>query len=233
VGTFFNRHPNGNVDRRTDLYYLQSDDFGETWTTVKGEELKIPLVDQASPARVIDYASQSRNIYLKDMGFDASGNPAILYIRSYGHEPRRSAPYEWCVTRWDDNQWQTSVVTESDHNYDMGSLYISETGWQVVGPTEKGPQEWGVGGELAIWNSNDQGQTWEKVMQLTEGSELSHSYVRRPVDYQAPFCFFWSDGHSHEFSQCSLYFGDFEGNIWKLPYTMERDSEKPKKVNGQ
>ena len=36
VSFFFNWHPNGNVDLRTNLYYLQTTDFGKTWTTVDG-----------------------------------------------------------------------------------------------------------------------------------------------------------------------------------------------------
>ena len=231
VATFFNRHPNGIVDRRTDLYYVQSANFGRTWTTVDEVELHIPILEQGSPARVVDYASQSRNVYLKDMGFDSEGKPACLYIRSYGHEPgRRSAPYEWCITKWDGKSWQTSVVTSSDHNYDMGSLYISEDAWYIAGPTEKGPQAWGVGGEIAIWQSTDRGDTWEKQKNITRNSELSHSYVRRPVDFKDPFCFFWADGHSHEFSRSELFFGNFKGEIWKLPYTMNSEFEKPERI---
>lgn len=231
LGTFFNRHPNGNVDKRTDLYYVQTGDLGKSWTTVDGIDLNIPLTDLTSPARVVDYASQSKNLYLKDMAFDSNGNPACLYIRSGGHEPGNiSEPYEWCVTRWNGTQWQTYRITESDHNYDMGSLYIQENTWKVVGPTEPGPQKWGVGGELSIWVSNDSGQTWAKERQLTENSKMSHSYVRKPVSYKAPFCFFWANGHSHEFSKSELFFGDFDGNIWKLPYDMKDDYEKPVKV---
>jgi hypothetical protein len=232
VATFLNRHPNGIVDRRTDLYYVQSKDFGQTWTSADGSEVELPLTEQANPARVIDYASQSKNVYLKDIGFDAEGKPACLYLRSYGHEPGgRSAPYEWCVTRWDGQEWRTSVVTTSDHNYDMGSLYISDDAWHIVGPTEEGPQAWGVGGEIAIWESRDEGETWEKVKTITENSELSHSYVRRPVNFKAPFCFFWANGHSHEMSKSELYFGNFKGEIWKLPYEMENNFEKPIKVS--
>lgn len=231
LGTFFNRHPNGIVDRRTDLYYVQTTDFGKSWITINGEMLEIPLKKQQSPARVIDYASQSRNVYLKDMEYDASGNPVCLYIRSYSHEPgRRGGPYEWCITKWDGSNWQTTIVTEGDHNYDMGSLFISELDWKIVGPTEKGPQAWGVGGELAIWKSTDKGLTWEKEKQLTQNSKVSHSYVRKPVNGKAPFSFFWADGDSHKFSKSELYFGDFEGNIWKLPYFMNNDVEKPTKI---
>lgn len=232
VATFFNRHPNGIVDRRTDLYYVKSEDFGKTWTSVDNIKLNLPIKAQSSTARVVDYASQSKNVYLKDMGFDEAGHPVCLYIRSYGHEPGpKSAPYEWCVTKWDGEQWHTYVVTKSDHNYDMGSLYISEDEWNIVGPTEKGPQDWGVGGKIAIWQSKDKGETWQKVKTLSENTGLSHAYVRRPVDYKAPFCFFWADGHAHDFSKSQLYFGDFDGNIWQLPYEMENDFEAPIKID--
>lgn len=231
LGTFFNRHPQGNVDKRTDLYYLQTDDLGKTWENVAGETVDIPLLKPNNQARAIEYKSQGKNVYLHDMGFDAGGNPVCLYIRSNGHEPGpKSVPYEWCITRWNGKQWQTSVVTESDHNYDMGSLYISEKKWRIVGPTEPGPQKWGVGGELVVWESDDSGKIWKKSKQITGNSKFNHSYVRRPVDFQPPFCFFWADGHSHNFCKSELYFGDFDGNIWKLPYTMKRDYEKPEKV---
>ncbi len=231
LGTFFNRHPQGNVDKRTDLYYVETSDFGKTWTTVSGQELQLPILEINSAAKAIDYASKGKNLYVKDMGFDSDGNPVCLYIRSNGHEPGpKSAPYEWCITKWDGKNWQTSVLTESDHNYDMGSLFISGDEWKVVGPTERGPQKWGVGGELAIWQSKNKGKSWKKIKQLTKNSKESHSYVRRPVNYKAPFCFFWADGNSHTFSKSELYFGDFEGNIWKLPYEMKNDFEKPVQV---
>ncbi|MEO9891558.1 BNR-4 repeat-containing protein [Aurantibacter sp.] len=231
VGTFFNRHPNGNVDKRTDLYYIQSKDFGDTWTSIEDKQLQLPIKTLESDVRVEDYAASNKNIYVKDMGFDSNGNPACLYIRSNGHEPGpKSAPYEWCVTKWNGTTWKTSVVTTSDHNYDMGSLFIDNDNWSVVGPTEKGPQAWGVGGELAIWTSKNRGNTWIKQRTLTSNSKLSHSYVRRPVDNKAPFDFFWSDGDSHAFSKSELYFGNFNGNIWKLPYDMTKDYLKPIKV---
>jgi hypothetical protein len=111
----------------------------------------------------------------------------------------------------------------------MGSLFISENNWKIIGPTENGPQKWGVGGELAIWESVDSCKTWGKSKQITSQSTFSHSYVRRPVDFKPPFCFFWADGDSHKFSNSELYFGDFEGNVWKLPSEMKAESEKPQK----
>lgn len=229
--TFFNRHPQGNVDKRTDLYYLQTEDFGKTWTNASGKIVDLPLLNPETPARAIDYKAQGNNVYLHDMGFDARGNPVCLYTRSNSHEPGpKSAPYEWCITKWTGSQWETAVITQSDHNYDMGSLFISGEKWQIVGPTENGPQKWGVGGELAIWESTDLGKSWKMTRQNTLASKFSHSYVRRPIDFKPPFCFFWADGDSHKFSKSELWFGDFEGNVWKLPYEMKAESEKPQKV---
>ncbi|NCB06773.1 MAG: hypothetical protein EOM73_01255 [Bacteroidia bacterium] len=234
AGTFFNRHPQGNVDRRTDLYYLQTADMGKTWTNAAGEMIDVPLLNPESMARAVEYHSFGKNVYILDMGFDTAGKPVCLYIRSNGHEPGpKSAPYEWCVTRWDGKQWQTSIITESDHNYDMGSLYISKKEWKLVGPTVSGPQKWGVGGELQIWKSTDNGKSWTVEKNLTQNSEFSHSYVRRPVDFKAPFCFFWAAGHPHQFSKSELYFGDFSGKVWKLPYEMNDDYMKPIKVKKQ
>ena len=231
AGTFFNRHPLGNVDKRTDLYYLQTTDFAKTWTNIEGVQVDVPLLKLKNPALVAEYYPQGKNIYIRDMVFDGKGYPVCLFIRSNGHKPGpKSAPYEWCITRWNGRKWQTSVITESDHNYDMGSLFISGKEWKLVAPTFSGPQKWGVGGELEIWQSTDKGKNWTKISKLTEDSEFNHSYVRRPVDYKAPFCFFWASGHPHEFSKSELYFGDFEGNIWKLPYEMNEDFAKPIKV---
>ncbi len=232
VGTFFNRHPEGNVDQRTDLYYVETSDLEETWVNISGDQQEVPLLKQQCGALVMDYHKQKKNVYMKDMGFDSKGNPVVLYIRSNGYKPGpESTPYEWCVTFWDGKAWQTNVVTESDHNYDMGSLFIAEDNWSIVGPTEQGAQAWGVGGELAIWQSSDQGATWQKKLDVTKHSKRAHSYVRRPLNFKAPFCFFWADGHSHDFSKSELYFGNFDGTIYKLPYTMEGDFAKPERIS--
>ena len=231
LGTFFNRHPNGDVDKRTDLYYVETEDLGKSWTDVQKKILQIPLLKKKVSALVVDYQMKHKNVYLKDMGFDKNGNPICLYIRSNGHKPGPvSAPYEWCVTYWDGKMWHTQKVTESDHNYDMGSLYISGKRWEVVAPTDTGPQKWGVGGDIEIWRTNDRGAIWNNEISVTSNSRFNHSYIRRPLNYKAPFCFFWSDGDAHNFSQSRLYFGDFNGNIWQLPYEMKNDFEKPVKI---
>jgi len=231
IGTFFNRHRNGHPDTRTDLYYLQTRDFGKTWESVSGEKMTLPLTEVENKSRVINYLSLGKNVYMKDMQYDEDGYPIILCITSGGHEPGpTNEPYVWRVIRWDGKQWQNHIVTASDHNYDMGSLFLEGDIWKVVGPTEKGPQDFATGGEVAIWESEDKGQKWTKKIDVTSKSELNHFYVRRPLNAKAPFSYFWASGHAHELSISELYFGNFDGEVWKLPYDMKRDLEPPIKV---
>lgn len=231
IGTFFNRHPNGNVDKRTDLYYLQTADMGKTWTTAAGEKVDIPLTEVENPARVMNYRDQGLNVYICDINFDKQGFPVCLYITSRGHKPGPdSAPHIWNITRWNGTKWETNVVGISDHNYDMGSLYILDEKWLIVAPLVVGPQVWGVGGELAFYESTDSGKTWQEPKQITCNSPRNHSYVRRPLNASDPFFYFWADGNPDQFSISNLYFGDSKGNVWQMPYSFTGKTAEPIKI---
>lgn len=235
TGTFFNRHPDGVVDQRTDLYYVQTDDGGETWTTVDGRLLEIPVMEVASPARVIDYASRRRNVYLKDMDFDDHGHPVVLYLTSAGHEPGPpNNPRHFCLTRWDGKTWRTSTICAADHNYDMGSLYLGSDVWKVRVPSDPGPQPDHAGGEIVDWESRDRGEIWRKVRTLTRGSSRNHNYARRPIDAKDPFHAFWADGDPTAPSPSHLYFADSTGrSVWRLPYEMTEEWAEPLPIDAE
>jgi len=233
VATFFNRHPGGNVDKRTDIYYAQTADYGATWTTAAGVPLVLPLTTTNNPARIFDLASEGKLMYTCDLNFDTNGHPVLLYIVSRHYQPGPGGdPREWTVARWNGTQWLTSVVCTSDHNYDMGSLYILPDKWLIIGPTQVGPQPWQTGGEMALWTSVDQGQTWTMTRQLTANSLYNHTYARRPLNAQDPFFAFWADGQPTQFSPSRLYFGDSSGsNVWRLPYEMTAPLATPTPLN--
>lgn len=111
IGTFFNRHPEGSVDRRTDLYYAQTTDMGQTWTTVDGQILDLPLEEEENPARVIEYSARERLIYTVDLNWDADGNPVLLYVTSGGFAPGpENEPRFWEIARWNGSEWETSAA---------------------------------------------------------------------------------------------------------------------------
>lgn len=234
IGTFFNRHPGGSVDRRTDLYYVQSTDFGETWTTVDGRVLELPLSEEDNPARVINFEAEGRLQYTVDLNWDSDGHPVLLYVTSGGHQPGpASEPRFWQITRWTGSEWRTSIVCRSDHNYDLGGLYILDDRWMIFGPTAVGPQPWQTGGEMEIWESRDEGRTWTKARQVTVNSERNHKFARRPVEARDPFFAFWADGDPTEASISKLYFGESSGErYWELPYEMEGEFAEPRQVAG-
>jgi hypothetical protein len=227
VASFFNYHPGGSVDKRTNLYYVQTTDFGATWTTADGTPLTLPLSEIKNGAQVVDYAAQGRLVYTCDLNFDSVGNPILLYVLSRDFKPGPGGgEREWTVAHWKNGKWSFSTVATSDHNYDMGSVYVLRDEWLVIAPTDAGPQKWGTGGEMVLWASKDEGRTWTRRGNFTTESELNHSYARRPLNARDPFFVFWADGDPGKLSPSRLYFGDSTGRrVWRLPYTMPEGVE--------
>ncbi len=233
IGTFFNYHPGGDVNKRTNLYYAESRDFGQAWTTVAGQPLNLPLNAVQNPALVIDYQSQGILQYTCDLNWDKNGNPLILYLAPRHYAPGPDGdPREWRLTRWTGSEWVTRVICTSTHAYDMGSLYVDGDRWTVIGPTGTGPQQWGSGGEMETWTSDDQGETWKKQRAVTHNSVFNHSYARRPLAARNPFFAFWADGNPDTFSESRIYFCNSDGTrVWRLPYSMLSDWATPEEVH--
>jgi len=227
--TVFNYHPGGDVNKRTNLYMLQSDNLGQTWKTIDGKTVETPVTETHTEALVKDYEAEGKLVYLNDLNFDGSGNPVVLAVISKDHKPGpQGNPREWTIIHRKNGQWIFKKVCESTHNYDMGSLYIDKDVWTIIGPTETGPQKWGTGGEMALWRSNDEGVTWKKIRNMTQNSAFNHSYARRPLNANEDFFAFWADGDADKISVSRLYFSNKKGDkVWMLPYDMKNDFEKP------
>ena len=244
VGTAFNYHPvSEGLNWRTNLYYMETDDFGETWKSVQGEPLDLigsgvgnaaMMSQPGNPALVTEYESRGLNVYMKDINYDSKGNPIILYLTSKGYESGpENMPRTWTTARWTGSAWDIQggdII--SDNNYDTGSLYIeSDNQWRVIGPTEVGPQPYNPGGEVGMWVSRDQGKSWTMAKKMTQNSEYNHTYLRRPVNAHPDFYGFWADGHGRRPSDSRLYFCNKAGDVFRLPVTISADFEKPERVN--
>lgn len=234
TGVAFDQHPKGKgLNWRTNLYYMESDDFGQTWKNAQGEVLELPLTNSLNAAIVLNYENQGRNVYLKEVQFDEQGHPIILFILSKGYESGpANGPREWRIVRWDGSRWiERFTGICSGNNYDFGPLYVeSETAWRIIGPTQLGPQPYNPGGEIALWTSNDRGETWTMTRQMTKNSVMNHTFVRRPVNARPDFYGFWADGHGRQPSTSSLYFCTREGDVFRLPAQMTGDFAKPEIV---
>jgi hypothetical protein len=227
-------HPQGKgLNGRTNLYYMETTDFGRSWHNAKGENLTLPLTTPQNAALVRDYQKEGLLVYVKDIRFDTSHRPVILFVLSKGFQSGpENGPRAWATARWTGSTWEIRPITTSGNNYDTGSLYLEEEGtWRVIAPTEPGPQPYNPGGEMAVWTSSDQGVTWSKVSRLTSGSSLNHNYARRPVSAQDGFYAFWADGHGRQPSPSSLYFCTKAGDVYRLPHRMTDEFARPERVN--
>jgi len=236
IGTAFNYHPDSvgrpdshGLNYRTNLYYLQTDDFGKTWHNVQGELIKPPLKEINNKAMVHDYEADGLLVYMKDMTFDAKGNPVILYVTSKGFESGpENSPRTWTIAHWNGRNWEIRPAMKSDSNYDTGCIHVENDGtWRIIGPTQTGPQPFNPGGEMAMWVSRDEGATWTMEKQLTANSEFNHTYARKPLNAHPDFCAFWADGHARQPSESRLYFCNATGQVYRLPVNMTNDWASP------
>ena len=236
IGTSFNFHPDtehgSGLDYRTNLYYIETSDYGKSWTNAGGDTVALPITKKKNMALIHDYHKEGLNVYINDVSFDTQGNPVIFYITSKGPSPGpANGPYSWHVAHWNEEKWNLYNVTTSDHNYDMGSLYTEDDKqWRIIGPAEHGPQLYCTGGEMFFWISDDQGKNWHKGAMITENSAHNHSYARRPVSANEKFYSFWADGNGLRPSASSLYFCTKSGSLFRLPGSMPFPTGKPEQL---
>jgi len=233
IATMLNMHPRGKgLNGRTNLYYLESEDNGETWRTAGGLSVDVPLRDVMNAALVRNYAAEGLLVYLKDLQFDPSGQPVMVFSTSRGFEPGpENGVRTLTIGKWDGEAWQFHEVTTTDHNYDSALLSFDDDGtWRIIGPTEPGPQPFGTGGEMELWLSSDQGVTWRRDKRLTAGSQRNHSYARRPMNAHPDFVALWADGNARQPSESHLYFCNAKGDVFRLPSKIDGESARPELV---
>jgi hypothetical protein len=219
------------LDYRTNLYYMETGDCGRNWKSAAGIGLSIPLVGTHSPALVRDYGRERLLVYIDDLAYDSQGNPLILYLTSKSAQPGGAgAPHTWRIAAWDGTIWKLSTVSVSDHDYDMGSLYVEDDGsWRVIGPAGGGPQAWACGGDILSLVSRDHGATWERETLFKES--LNAGYVRRPQGGNPGFYAFWADGNPQLPSDSSLYFSTKSGKVFRLPRETKGEPCLPEALN--
>jgi hypothetical protein len=228
----FNYFPEMLLDKQTNLYLLQTEDRGKTWKNINNVPVELPLTSKNNSAMIADFESEGKLVFLIDLNFDKEGNPVLLVIKSTGANPGPEGdPREWTIIFRRNDKWNYVKVCTSTNNYDKGSLYIESEKWKIIGPTEPGPQKYGTGGEIALWESYDEGFTWEKTTQITNNSVNNNSFVRKPRNARKDLYAFWTDGNADAFSPSYLYFTNIKGDkVWLLPYEMTEEQVKPRRI---
>jgi hypothetical protein len=235
ITSVFNYHPDtkdrAGLDFRTNIYYLETTDFGKTWQNSFGEGVEVPLASVQNNALVLDAQKQGKLTYINDIAFDDAGNPMISYIESTGPNPGSDqGPHLFKTIQSIDQKWQVKTVAQVDHNYDYGSLYFDDGTWRIIAPTGNQPFNYNNGGEIEIWELSNASTNWKRKKKLTTNSKMNHSYPRKPVDYHDGFYAFWADGHPRQSSASHLYFSNKKGNVFQLPYKFNGETFKPRRI---
>lgn len=235
IVSVFNYHPDtdkgAGLDYRTNIYYLETTDFGKTWQNSIGENVQIPLVNVQNDALVYDAEKEGKLVFINDVAFDETGNTMISYITSKGPNPGpQNGPHEFMTIFLKKGERQQKKVCTVDHNYDYGSLYYEKGNWLIIAPTGKAPFSFNSGGELEKWELSKKDTNWKFVKKVTQDSQVNHSYPRKPINFNPNFYAFWADGNPREKSVSNLYFSNQKGEVFKLPSKFEGEMFKVKKL---
>lgn len=222
IGTAFNylKRPGG-TNTRTNLYYVESTDGGETWETVEGEELKIPLKNVKNEALIKNYDAENTLVYILDLTYDKQGNPLILFNTSKGYRPGPSNdPRKLTLAFYKNDTWEFKGIAPTDHNYNSGNLLVDKDGiWRIVAPTQSKNKAYTTGGTINLWTSDDMGETWIKKRQIYTGSNLNDNFVKKSVNAHEDFNFFWANGSGVDFSRSNLFYSNFDGSeVKRMPF---------------
>ena len=237
IGILANYHE-GHLNNRTNLYYVESNDWGQTWQLPDGTPITAPITSASDASRIHDYLSEDQLVYIKSMDFDAAGNPVVMYLtvsdatgggHNAGPQPGGRTVH---TAYWDGAQWLINDMLTTNSNYDHGELWIDAAGnWNVLGAFLDGPQVWGTGGQIGLWQSDDQGATWDFIRQLSFDENYNSTYPRLVTDADDEFFALWADGDAYDPSDSRLYFMNAEGTmVYRMPTTITGDFAAPELV---
>ena len=176
--TAFNMHPGGNVDKRTNLYLLQTDDLGRTWRNVAGEPVTVPLATPENPALVRNYRDENRLVYIHDLNLDRQGRPVILYITSASYKPGPEGdPRWWTIAHWTGKAWEYSRI--GPRQSQLQHRIALHRGHRMAGDRADAARAAAHRQRRRdrLWTSGDEGKTWTKQRDITQ-PESAESQLR-------------------------------------------------------
>jgi hypothetical protein len=155
IALAFNLLMDSDAANRTNLYFLYSNDSGETWRYIdsftgarlSAEEL-LPINSRSRLAKVAavtfhQYGDKvSNRVYLKDLLITGSGaqlTPLVAFVHSVGldsHTPTLANIHRLELASLSNGRWKTTTLSgEIDHNYSTGFLNKrDEESWRMYFP---------------------------------------------------------------------------------------------------
>lgn len=167
----FNYHQcgtaNGHSSLRLNSYYMKMNTETDSWETITGEKLIMPLTKESADEMVKIHDSKGKKTQLGTVQNDGNGIPH-LYFKNKGH-------FSYAF-RENDN-W--NVIDVKDPKFNLGDADISfggENKVRIIATTSTSETA-----KIAWWTTQDEGQNWIKELPLfssNSGNLVMSSLIR-------------------------------------------------------
>lgn len=137
------RPSGGDHNTNADVHFIRSADKGQTWTSVAGVVVSMPLVHANTSARALTTAATNSGIINQPgLDVDVDGHPHMPLTLADGTAPDRNIHHLW----WDGDEWRNDQVTNLGNGmgYDnmptRPAMVCTASGRSLIAYT---PKRWG------------------------------------------------------------------------------------------
>ena len=166
---------------RHNLYYIYSDDGGDSWCNSSGVAVTLPI-DESQETAVRVYDSGTDQLKMEDMVL-VNGEPVVLVNSGGQHKAAVKSGTTWTL----------HDIGPADHLFDVGAIRIGGAGIQALLPSI--PSQSGHDGGGMVMHESGDGVAWDGGTTVVSGAaNLSHNFaIGLPHD---DIAFMWSSGDS-------------------------------------
>jgi hypothetical protein len=136
----------GHSSLRLNSYFMKMNTETETWETISGEKLKMPLTKESADEFVKIHDSNGKKTQLGTIQSNIYGDPH-LYFKSKG---------SFFYANWQKDKWNLIKVNDAEFNLGDADISIEkENEIKFLATTSTNNTD-----EIAWWDTKDKGQSW-------------------------------------------------------------------------
>ena len=150
------------VDPRNPKIYYVAVSSGGVWKTVNSGTTWTPIFDNEGSYSIGTVAVDPNN-------------PLIVWVGTGENNSQRSVAYGDGVYKSMDGgkSWKNVGLENSEH---IGGIVVHPDDSEVVYVASQGPL-WGPGGDRGLYKTEDGGETWKKILEISENTGVSEVHM--------------------------------------------------------
>jgi hypothetical protein len=170
---------------KENIYYIYSPDGGTTWQRSDGGTVSLPVSERTAE---LVFDSLSKPSFVWDIVVDDARRPFIAF--AHGFDP----DHELIMAKKKKDGWDINKITQSEllYNHDhffSGGIVIDRKNPYRVFLSKKRDNL-----EIEMWESYDEGASWQKTKSLTENSAVDNFRPQIVENYSSDLRLIWSSG---------------------------------------